>query len=895
MSHVKPGYNTLDAMMTPLTPSLEDGWSEERTDEGQWDDAQARFLAAAGVVLTSSLDYEQVLSRIAHLAVPLLADWCAVALAEPSAVPRRLALVCASPDQQALADTISCYQLPANAPWLFPRVISTGQPELIEDFSTHFFGQHTFDDDYLELIRQLKPCASFTVPLNVRGQTRGAITFTMAESRRKFTPALQALATELTRRAAVVVDNAILYRDTQRRLAELGTIQRVAQAITTSVRLDQICETVVNQISQVFGYTFVSIYLREGEELHLQTWIGYEHVLPVIRLNEGVIGRTVRDGKAYFVRDASTDPDFLHAVPGITQGIFVPIRYGHQPVAGIISIESSGEPALSDDDLKLLTLLADQISVALVNARLFARVEDAALRFRSLVETAGSVIVCLDPVLRVTEFNREAERVFGMAREAALGRDYLRTFVAPADRVAFVELARTTTTGAQPFSLETTIALDNDSERTFFWSLTWRQDVRGKPIELLVVGQDITARRHAEEARLAVERKMFEAQRLESLGVMAGGIAHDFNNLLAAILGNASLLLLDLPQESELYQSAREIELVTRRAADLVGQMLAYAGRGHFDVQPLDLNAVVAEMIGLLRISVNKKALLHQELTPDLPLIAADAAQIRQVVMNLIVNAAESLAEIGGTVTISTFLRELTLVDLATFHTFPEVTAGTYVCLMVTDTGIGMESASLSRIFDPFFTTKFAGRGLGLAAVMGIVRGHRGALTVKSTPGKGSSFTILLPVDQAGTTFLKTLSRPSGPSKPPTPPPDRPLILVIDDERDVRSIVIRILERGGYRTLSANDGIQGLAICDHLPQPLGAVLLDLTMPQMSGKEVFYQLRQRWPTLPVVLMSGYTTEEMTSHFHDDSPIAFLQKPFTAERLLNLLHQVLQPTE
>ncbi|NCC31383.1 MAG: response regulator, partial [Chloroflexia bacterium] len=306
-------------------------------------------------------------------------------------------------------------------------------------------------------------------------------------------------------------------------------------------------------------------------------------------------------------------------------------------------------------------------------------------------------------------------------------------------------------------------------------------------------------------------------------------------------------------------------------------------------------NTLVAEMIGLLRISVNKNALLHQELTPDLPLIAADAAQIRQVVMNLIVNAAESLAEIGGLVTISTFLRELTLVDLATFHTFPEVTPGTYVCLMVTDTGVGMEAANLSRIFDPFFTTKFAGRGLGLAAVMGIVRGHRGALTVTSTPGKGSSFTILLPVDQAGANLLRTTSRPSGPSKPPTPPPDRPLILVIDDERDVRSIVIRILDRGGYRTLSANDGMQGLAICDHLPQPLGAVLLDLTMPQMSGKEVFYQLRQRWPTLPVVLMSGYTTEEMTSHFHDDSPIAFLQKPFTAERLLNLLHQVLQPTE
>ncbi|MFV9504771.1 MAG: GAF domain-containing protein [Oscillochloridaceae bacterium umkhey_bin13] len=861
-----------------------------------WSDAQAHFLAAAGSVLAASLDYEQILAQIAKLAVPTLGDWCSVALAEPGRPLRRVAMACADPAMRPLAEAICRLPLSEQNTYAYTEVLASGEPALLEypaDLTELQNWLHTAPAHFT-LTQQMAPRLSYTVPLKVHGQTYGAITYTMTTSGRGFTPERRALAEELARRIAIAVDNALLYRGAQRRLAELTTVQQVARMVSGALNLDQICRTVVMQTSAAFGYRMISIYLREGDVLLLQAELGYRDVLERISIDQGVIGRVARQGQAQFVRDAASDPDFLFAVAEIQQGIFVPLRYADGPTLGVLGIESTGDPRLNDDDLRILTLLADQLSVALINARLFLRLEDAASRWRALVETATNVVICLDPVLRVTEFNQRAEQIFGVSREQALGQDYLHTFVAPQDRITLAGLAAMALSGQPPRPLELVVERDDGALQTLLWTLSCRRGSNGAPTELLIVGQDITERREAEQARLAVERKMLEAQRLESLGVLVGGIAHDFNNLLAAILGNASLLLLDLPPESDAFHSACQIEVITQRAAELVGQMLAYAGRGYFQLQPLDLNALVNEMTVLLHASMRKTALLHEQLDADLPPVEADAAQIRQVVMNLIVNASEALAPEGGEITLTTASRYVRVADLADAVVGAEHPAGWYVALDVRDNGSGMDASTLPRIFEPFFSTKFTGRGLGLAAVLGIVRSHNGALLVQSTPGQGSCFTVLLPALLEAS--LQPVAQASAPPRlPPIVRYDRPLVLIIDDEDEVRAMIARVLEREGFATAGAPDGEQGLALSRRLAARLGAVVVDLTMPRLNGQQVFYHLRQERPNLPVILISGFTAEEIAHRFGTQRPDAIIQKPFDPHTLLGVLRQLIPPPE
>jgi|GEM_PF-784971 len=852
-------------------------------DDHAWSDEQVRFLAAAGAILASALDYEQILARIARLAVPYLADWCVVALADEARGPRRVAIACADPARQPLADALGRHELAADLPYAYPHVIRTGVPQLLAPVPPDYFDRLSIDPEYRALMQTLAPREVLTLPLVVRGETRGAITLVMADSRRQHTTERLALAMELARRTAVTVDNALLFRAAQRRLAEMALIQRVARAISSALHLDEICHTVVEQISTAFGYRLVSIYLREGDNLVLQHQVGYHTVKAVIGPGEGVSSRVLRTGRTAFVRDLADEPTFIAVLPEIRQGIIVPLRYADQPPLGVLAVEGTGKPALTDDDLALLALLADQVSVAVVNARLFGAVEGAARRFQSLIAAAGSVIICLGPDLRVSEFNQEAERLYGISRADAIGAPFPERFLPAGQRDWAAGLARAAFAGKAVRPFETQMRDAAGQERSFVWTLAVRRGGAGSAEELLVIGQDITDQRQAEEARLAIERKLFEAQRLESLGVLAGGIAHDFNNLLAAIMGNAGLLRMDLKPGSTTYESAVQIELVAERAAELVGQMLAYAGRGRFVVEPIDLNATVREMIVLLQASVSKGAELRERLAADLPPIMADPAQVRQVVMNLIVNASEALGPGGGAITIVTRRRHVG--PETPFESQPpgEPAPGEYVELTIADTGSGMDETTRARIFDPFFTTKFTGRGLGLAAVLGIVRGHRGALRVESAVGLGSSFVVLFP---ALANAAVAAPRPPLAAPAPEPSPDaRPVVLVIDDEAVVRRMVSRVLTRGGYEVLCAADGDEGLALAAST-RDLAAALIDLTMPRRDGEQVFRQLRASYPDLPIALMSGYSVDELSDRF-GDTPPQFLHKPFSAPALIDLV--------
>ena len=409
-------------------------------------------------------------------------------------------------------------------------------------------------------------------------------------------------------------------------------------------------------------------------------------------------------------------------------------------------------------------------------------------------------------------------------------------------------------------------------------------DAAGEPTQIIAYGLDITERKLAEEDRLKMETKMLQAQKLESLGVLAGGIAHDFNNLLMGVMGNVSLAQLDCSINSQMNEYLESINVAAQRASDLTRQMLAYSGKGRFVVEVLDLNSVIDEMAHLLEITISKKIQLEYKFSDVKPRIEADSTQLRQIVMNLITNASEAIADQNGAITIETgecFAKKEFLRDFFPQDELPE---GEYSWFSVKDCGCGMSYETQAKIFDPFFTTKFTGRGLGLAAVLGIVRGHEGGLKVRSKKGEGSQFTVLLPKStkplSVGINIHSTNEGWRGEGK----------ILVVDDEKPVREVVQRTFEKCGFEVYSAEDGLQAVEIFEQMCHQIKLVVLDMTMPNMDGNETFAALRKIRPDIPVILSSGYTEQDTMENFDGDLA-GFIQKPYRTSALIAKVQQIL----
>ncbi len=398
---------------------------------------------------------------------------------------------------------------------------------------------------------------------------------------------------------------------------------------------------------------------------------------------------------------------------------------------------------------------------------------------------------------------------------------------------------------------------------------------------------DITERKRTEEDRIRLERQILQAQKFESLGVLAGGIAHDFNNLLMGVLGYADLALLEIPPASPLGEYLAHIKTTAIRLGEISKQMLAYSGRGRFVVEPLDLSALVTEMADLLRISLPKKVALKLDLSFEVPPILADGSQIRQVVMNLLTNAAESIGEEGGLVTVRTGTIAADRDYLSELSWNQELPEGLYVYLEISDTGGGMTLEVQARIFDPFFTTKTTGRGLGLAAVQGIVSGHKGAIKVYSETGKGSTFKVLLPGTESGGEIAAAWKV----ARPLAPRGAGQTILVIDDEETVRTVSRMMLKKAGYTVLTAESGEEALAMLREPARVIDLVLLDLTMPRMSGLETFIAIHRVAPDLPVVLCSGYNEQDATNQFVGKGLADFIQKPFEFQSIARKVGEVL----
>jgi len=413
------------------------------------------------------------------------------------------------------------------------------------------------------------------------------------------------------------------------------------------------------------------------------------------------------------------------------------------------------------------------------------------------------------------------------------------------------------------------------------------RDARGAALRSLGTVQDITARVMAGQENERQREKMEHVQRLESLGVLAGGIAHDFNNLLTAIMGHAALARQQIGPMDRVGESLGCIEDASRKAADLCRQMLAYSGKGKFVVQPINLSELVREMSRLLHVSINKGAALREELADDLPSIEADVAQMQQVVMNLVINAGEAIGESGGSIVIATGVMQVDADYLHTVYVEEEgLEPGRYVYLEVTDNGCGMDAQTRKHLFEPFFTTKFTGRGLGMSAIIGIVRGHKGAVKVYSELGKGTTFKVLLPMVGRQAVSLAV------PVMQMEIPEDAGTVLVVDDEESIRTVACLILEHAGFKTLQAEDGIEAVEMLRRHAGEVDVVLLDMTMPRMGGEEAFTEMRSIKPGIRVVLSSGYNQQTATQRFTGKGLAGFVQKPYTPDLLLAALLKVLE---
>lgn len=475
------------------------------------------------------------------------------------------------------------------------------------------------------------------------------------------------------------------------------------------------------------------------------------------------------------------------------------------------------------------------------------------------------------------QVNPAFERVLGWTEDEMYARPII-SFIHPEDREPTVGALQALGEGSEVIDFENRYQHRDGSVRR----LQWRAVPAGELI--YAVARDVTEVRREEEQQQRLEDRMRQSQKLESLGLLAGGVAHDFNNLLSGILGHAQLAQLKLALESPLRHDISMIETAALRASELCNQMLAYSGKGRFVSQQFRLSDMVSEMAHLLRISIAKDIQLRLDLDEGTPWVQGDITQIRQVVMNLISNAAEAIGDQAGEIHLVTGSTRETAESLAYLQFGESLEPGRFAFFEVADTGDGMDLETQKRIFDPFFSTKFTGRGLGLAAVLGIVRGHGGAIHVHSEVGRGTRIRILQPIEES-------VDEIQDPRETTGAFQGSGTALVADDDDNARGVAEQLLLHLGFDVLTAVDGVECLELYDRQPDTIRVILLDLTMPRLDGKATLEALQERHPGVRVLMTSGYSRQAVELPPDSEERLGFLQKPYRLEDLTEGLRRIL----
>jgi len=529
------------------------------------------------------------------------------------------------------------------------------------------------------------------------------------------------------------------------------------------------------------------------------------------------------------------------------------------------------------------------IEMALYRHRAETRLRKVERWLATTLRSIGDGVIATDDQGRITLINPLAESVTGWSAFEAIGRPLEDVFAIYGEG----EENETPSFYNEAMKAGVTIHLgENKSLRAKDGtrvhvddSISPIRDDEGVITGCVVVFRDCTHSRQLEEERRRLETKMQETQRLESLGVLAAGIAHDFNNLLTVVTMNASLAKTFVEKESRAMRSLIDIQAAAERAAQLCNQMLAYAGQGAICIEEINLNDLTRDTVQLLTTAISKKTLLTLDLGESIPAMSGDRSQLQQVIMNLVINASESLQDMPGKIKLKTRYQHVERAKLMHCRGGVSLAEGDYIMIEVKDTGSGMPPEVLARIFDPFFTTKFTGRGLGLAAVIGIVRTHGGDLSVESIAGAGTTFRIYLPASTATTETVVTQDVESSNWL------GSGYALIVDDEVTIRAAGHAVLSHLGFQVELAEDGMRGLEKILRQAVDYRVVLLDLTMPNLDGREVYKIVRERMPHLPIIIMSGYSSQQATELMNDGGPTSFIQKPFSVnaikEKLVALL--------
>jgi PAS domain S-box-containing protein len=552
------------------------------------------------------------------------------------------------------------------------------------------------------------------------------------------------------------------------------------------------------------------------------------------------------------------------AASAVSQGNF-------ETVAPVMTDDEVGVLATAFNEMtdRLRRLYSDLNQQVDATTRAMVDLEKSRKLLQAIIDNSTTLIAVTDRDERFLLLNRSFERMLGVPQADALGKTP-RDFLPPNVAAAYLDAAGTALSESRVAERELDVPLGDERRSFLLVCFPLRAD-EAEPYGVGAVATDLTEIRRAQEARERLEAQVQHTQKLESLGLMAGGIAHDFNNILTGVIGNADLALQSAPPGSSAHTHLERVMAATKRAAELTGQMLAYAGKSSLRQETFDLNALLDEMTDLVKASVPKKIAFRAELLAQPALIRANRAQIGQLVMNLITNAAEAVGDGPGSVLVATR---------------NQMDGGRdWVALTVKDTGRGMDAKTIARIFDPFYSTKGPGRGLGLAAVQGIVRSASGELSVKSASGEGSTFEAVFPSARELTRVSRAVASAEDDFS------GSGTILVVDDEPLVRNVARVLLESAGFDVVEAANGVEAVALYRARAAEIRAVLLDVTMPGLGGVEALKRIREVDPGARVILSSGYDERDTIAQVDRDQGVEFLQKPYRARTLLAKLRTVL----
>lgn len=512
------------------------------------------------------------------------------------------------------------------------------------------------------------------------------------------------------------------------------------------------------------------------------------------------------------------------------------------------------------------------------------QLQDANDFLKKVMEGCTNSLVVLNLAGNIQMFNGRFEALSGCAPEELVGHHFCSLFSGDALAQVDAELHKVFTEEETNITFETELTRKDGLILNLFCGavpLLSEGAISGVVVSL----DDITERINAEEERLTLQRHLQQTQRLESLGVLAGGIAHDFNNILTIILGYCYVFKDEIDAVESHAEYVQKIEDAANRAGDLCRQMLAYAGRNEIQHAPIIMNSLVNEMVKMLHSGIKKNVAIELNLC-ELMVIIADSSQIQQVVMNLIINAAEAIGDNNGTIRISLNRADIVEGEADSDFAGRAIEAGIYACLEVSDNGCGMDQETENRIFEPFYSTKFAGRGLGMSSTLGIIKSHDGALQFSSKPGAGTTFKVYLPLPSEAD------AAETGPSPCHTTCATRSgTILLVDDEEELRVLGPIRLDKIGFSTITANNGLEALDIYREHGDKIDLVLLDLLMPEMGGIETYRRLREVSKSIPIVFCSGCNKNDVPAEIQDDEHTGFLKKPYKPGQLRNILLEML----